>query len=383
MKKAIHYIDRYMAQGGGMPLFVDDLATDEMILTVESDRIDTRLKKIGLENKLLKKDDFLSIVNFENPQIVILHTLKYVGLDLVAELKSLGHRVILIVHDYYPICEKNVLINNRGQICPGPYEKNCIYCYMDKYKYVIPLTRQIRDVLKPPLSLFMKSIGWYEKRLELHRSILKELDLVVFPTQKAKTIMMRFFDKSVRTAVIPHFQKQVQCRREKGDVCEFAFIGHDSPHKGYELLKAAIKRTKYAQLKVHFFGNFKKQVKSGNAVYEGSFENRNITAAMMKFDALIFPSIWPETSGRVLTEAAACGKYVIASKMTPAEEILRGYPGLITFENNEPAMLIIAMEKLYSSWKKSEFPLPPYSFMSVPEYRKKLFEKTEAENGKD
>ncbi|MGE3062930.1 MAG: glycosyltransferase [bacterium] len=384
MKKALHYIYRYNSSGGGMPSFVDDIATDEMIIAVESDRIDTRLKKVNLEGDSINRKDFLSVVNFENPEIIILHTLKHINVSLLDELKALNHKVILIVHDYYPICEKEVLINNRKQICAGPYSKNCLYCYYDKYSLIIPITRQIRDFLKPLLSLFLRRTHWYETRLGIHREMMKKIDMVVFPSEKAKMVMMRFLDPSTKTAVIKHFQRQISCRREKQDLCEFAFIGHESYHKGFDVLKKAVAGTKYQELKVHLFGDFKKHSKIKSFTNEGTFENRNISSAMMKFDALIFPSVWPETSGRVLTEAAACGKYIIASNITPAGEILKGYEGLILFENNEPAMLLAAMEKLYSSWKKKDYPLKPYRLKSVAEYRTEVFKKIEEnENGKD
>ncbi|MDD3803647.1 MAG: glycosyltransferase [bacterium] len=381
MRKSIHYIDRYMANGGGMPLFVDEMAIDEMIIAVESDRIDTRLKKIKLDKQYVNLTDLLSVMNFENPEYVILHTLKHISPKIIEKLKSQNRGVIFIVHDYYAICEKEVLINNRKQICSGPYSKNCIYCYYDKYRYIIPLSRQIRDFLKPLISLFLKKTSWYESRLEYHKSILNKLNLIVFPSVKAKNVMMRFLDKSCRTEVISHFQRPLVCKREKSNLCEFGFIGHDSYHKGFDVLKDAVARTKYEELSVHLFGDFRRHIKSKHFIYEGSFENRNLSSPMMKFDALLFPSTWPETSGRVMTEAAACGKYIIASNITPAEEILKGYEGLIVFENNDASSLISAMEKLYSSWKSREFPLKPYPFKSISKYREEVFKKAEEKNG--
>ena len=380
MKKCIHYIDKYMSNGGGMPLFADDLAVDEMIVTIETDRIDTRVKKITLEKNLIKKEDFLSIAKFENPEVIILHTLKHLNEDVIKALKADNHKIILIVHDYYPICEKNVLINNRKQICPGPYEKNCIHCYYDKFRFIIPLDRQIRLIMHPLLSFIFKRVKWYEKRLEIHNAMLKELDLVVFPTNKAKIIMSRFIDKSVKTTVITHFQKGIICRREKPDRCEFGFIGHDSHHKGFDLIKRAVKAFKYNDIKIHLFGEFKNTLRSAHIIYEGTFENRNMSSAFSKFDVLLFPSIWPETSGRVLTEAAACGKYIIASQMTPASEILKDYEGLILIENNEFIYLRTAMEKIYSEWPKKKYPLDLMKFKSVAEYRERLFSRLRGED---
>ncbi len=377
MNKCIHYIDRYMQDGGGMPLFADDLAIDEMIITNETDRIDTRLKRISLDGNFVDRKDFLSIAKFENPRVIILHTLRFIDEETVKRLRENGHKVVLIVHDYYSICEKNVLINNRGQICSGPYDKNCLHCYYDKFNYSVPITRQIRNVLHPALSIVLKRSKWYEKRLEHNLNIMKNLDLVVFPTEKAKTIMMRFVDFPLKTAVINHFQKKILCRRDKPEVCEFAFIGHDSHHKGFDLIKKIVKEFKNDEIKIRLFGNFKKPIKSEHLIYEGTFENRNISAAMRKFDVLLFPSIWPETSGRVLTESAACGKYVIASNITGASEILKDYKGLLLFENNNSESLKNAMEKVFIDWKKMEYPQKPKSFMSVEEYREAIFKRLE------
>jgi len=373
MIKCIHYIDKYMSNGGGMSLFVGDIAIDEIIITVETNRMDVRVKKITLEKNFIKKDEFLSIIKLENPEVVILHTLKYLNKNLIKEIRKENHKVILIVHDYYPICEKNVLLNNRKQICSGPYEKNCIYCYYDKFKIFIPLDRNIRNLLHPFYSLFLRKVRWYETRLEHNNAIISELDLIVFPTHKVKTIMSRFIDPSIKSAVIRHFQRVCISRREKPEKCEFAFIGHDSYHKGFELIKKIYKDFKFGNMKIHLFGEFKSIIRSQNLLYEGTFENKNLSSPFSKFDVLLFPSIWPETSGRVITEAASCGKYIIASNITSAKEILGEYEGLILVENNEPISLRMAMEKIYSEWDKKKYPLLPVKFKSVIEYREKIF----------
>lgn len=366
-----------MSHGGGMPLFVDDLAVDEMILTTETDRIDTRIKLIHKEHDFVSTEDFLTIIRVETPHVVILHSLKYISKEFVEQMKTqLKSQLVLIVHDYYPICERNNLLNNRKAICSGPYSKNCLYCYFDKYPF-IPISRPIRDIIKPAISLFSPSLRWYEKKLSYTQELMKSIDLIVFPSEKSKNILMRFFDDGIKTAVIKHFQKKIMCKLEIRDHPSFGFIGHDGLNKGLELLIRSIKLIDDKNLKLELFGDINMKIKDERVNINGTYENRAITMIMKQFDILVFPSIWPETSGRVLTEAAYCGKVIIASNITPAEEVLHGYKGLYIFENGSDSSLRSTMEKVTADWGKLKYPFESPVFPTVEEYRNKIVEQLE------
>ncbi len=84
-----------------------------------------------------------------------------------------------------------------------------------------------------------------------------------------------------------------------------------------------------------------------NVSYLGVLSKDQVYLELEKAEALIFPSIWAETFGLVITEAFSNSCAVIASAIgAPKSIVVNEYNGLL-FESNNSVSLVKAIEK----WK--------------------------------
>ncbi|MEJ5307479.1 MAG: glycosyltransferase [candidate division WOR-3 bacterium] len=372
--KILHYIDEFKDDGGSS-LFVKELALDdEKILTSFTGVNDRRILIVKKDKNFLNDEDFFNKIGNEDFDLLLLHSLKFITPKILNVVKKKNIKIGFVSHDYYSICERVVLINNRKMLCSGPYGRNCIYCYMDKYPF-LPITRQIRDLLFPFLALFMKRLNWYKNRKKFFDEIFLYIDKIIYPSKKSFEITNRFLNLNDKSVVLKNFQKDILCKkREKEEYPVFAFIGHSAYHKGLHTVLKSFKLIKDGNIKLLLWGDVKNKVKDKRISVKGKFESEKIDQVLASFDVLIFPSIWPETSGRVIFEAAKCGKIIIASNLTPAKELLKDYKKLYIFENNNHMALKSLIEKVVNDWKKI-YPDFKYDRLdSVETYRKKLKE---------
>lgn len=114
------------------------------------------------------------------------------------------------------------------------------------------------------------------------------------------------------------------------------FIGRLTHEKGIRTLCQAWSKLQHIPLKVVGDGPLKDEVKdlgergrSGWVEVLGWQDNRQILQLLKRARALIFPSEWYETFGRVAIEAFSCGVPVVASRLGAMSEVVRdGHTGL-------------------------------------------------------
>ncbi|HAF08133.1 MAG: glycosyltransferase [bacterium] len=370
--RILHYIDHFKDDGGSS-CFVKELALeDETILTPKVDFEERRIKKVLLKGNFLDIQDFFEKVDNEKFDIFLLHSLKFMTPEILSEMKKKDVKIGYISHDYYSICERVVLINNRNMLCSGPYGKNCIYCYLDKYPF-IPITRQIRDLLFPFLSLILKRLRYYRDRKNFFDEIFTSIDKIIYPSKKSYEITDRFLKLKGKSVIINNFQKELVClKRGKEKYPIFAFIGHSSFHKGLQTLLKAFKLLENKNIKLLLYGDVRIKNKDRRIIVKGKFRSEKINEVLKSFDVLVFPSIWPETSGRVIFEGAKCGKVIISSNLTAAKELLKGYQKLYIFENRNHLDLKSVIERVFKDWQKIDIDSKYSKFDSVEMYREKL-----------
>lgn len=121
---------------------------------------------------------------------------------------------------------------------------------------------------------------------------------------------------------------------DKGKL-KLAYIGGQSAHKGYDLLKQVFQENYYPNLELQTVDLFKAEQYRADAKW-GENKVRVIGKQLMseisKFyaniDVLIAPSIWPESFGLVTREAALHGLWVVAAEAGGlAEDVNEGENG--------------------------------------------------------
>lgn len=76
----------------------------------------------------INRKSFECFYNDLKPDILHLHTLMGIPRDVISFLKEKGVKVVYTSHDYFGICPKVNLVNEKGELCEGPDEKRCAKC---------------------------------------------------------------------------------------------------------------------------------------------------------------------------------------------------------------------------------------------------------------
>lgn len=343
---------------GGKEQFAFEMAdSDEFIYSAITDKNNSRSRP-------------LSELGSAGADIIIFHDIIGINADMLRSLKGGGSRIVFIAHDYYPICERFTLINNNEMLCSGPYYNNCIYCYIDKFPMLANVGRHTQNMLIKLIRPFNSSMKYYAGRKERMEDIMSCFDSVIFPTDKSRKIMMRFFSSIKDVHVIGHFQKPIECGKPNEPV--FGFIGHDAYHKGLSILHDALNILTNRSIRVLVYGEVKEKLKDRRITYKGPFDAAERRAVMDSFSILVFPSLWPETWGRVMSEAAVCGKYILPSNIVPYTEVLGEYRGMNVFTHNSPKSLAKAMSHTIKHWGSIYPSLKPRFYQSVKDYKRKI-----------
>lgn len=111
----------------------------------------------------------------------------------------------------------------------------------------------------------------------------------------------------------------------------FSFVGRLAPEKGPELLAACAASHSFA---LQFIGDGPLKEKLAkqlpNAVFTGWVTQSEVREALRRSRALVLPSLWYETQGLVVSEAAALGvPAIVPSTSAACEWVEDGVTGLI------------------------------------------------------
>jgi len=114
-------------------------------------------------------------------------------------------------------------------------------------------------------------------------------------------------------------------------------VGGMAEHKGYFLLKAAVKSLQPKNIEFlvvdhNHDDSYRKQALWGKVpvTFIGRIRQENIVDLYSQIDVLMAPSKWPESYGLVTREAAACGCWVVASSLGGiGEDVVEGKSGFV------------------------------------------------------
>jgi glycosyltransferase involved in cell wall biosynthesis len=234
--------------------------------------------------------------------------------------------VILTLHNYRLICPSGTLTNNGL-----PYYKSiktsfswhgvsdCIYRNSRFLTFILAFTLWIN-----------KLIGTW-----------KIIDQYIVLTEHSKSVILNSHLSylSNKLVVKPNFVNveniDTKIKREN----HFLFVGRLSDEKGIKLLMQVFSSSNY-RLSIIGEGPLVNEVvkfakEHSNVTYLGFKSKAVINKELQKCSALIFPSIWFETFGLIITEAFASATPVIASNIGSASILIKhNYNGLHFIPSN-------------------------------------------------
>jgi glycosyltransferase involved in cell wall biosynthesis len=292
-----------------------------------------------------------------NPLETIIHLhswTKALSASVIHKAISLGFPVVVTLHDYFTVCPAgSFYIHPKQEICRlKPMSYACITTNCDSRSYPHKLWRVGRQWTQSHLGDIPNGVIDY-----ISISDLSEAVLVPLLPPNAKIHRVRNFID------VPH-----QPAVDVASNTLITFSGRLSPEKGSQLLAEC---SRSLDLDVLFIGGGSMQDELAKTAPRSSFTGwispRKAREAMRKSRALVFPSLWYETQGLVVAEAAAMGvPAIVATTCAAREWVEDGVTGMlfrggdvsdlaqkIAFLHNHPEKAAAMGAKAYEAyWQK-------------------------------
>ena len=238
------------------------------------------------------------------PDIVHVHCVQDIGAGILQAIKLRGLPVVLSVHDFWWICERQFMIKINERYCgQNPVRiENCRGC-VDNFSAA-------------------------RTRFDYLRAQADHVDVITYPSQFAKDLSEAsgfgpgkgvVWGNGVMQPDAAFFAAQAT-RRAADPRVTFGFVGGPSQIKGWPLIKRAftgLGRDDFAVLPVDgsLDGTWWKGQKfdklSGEWDVHPRFSQAQMDDYYAKIDVLLFMSQWKETFGLAIREALARGIHVI------------------------------------------------------------------------
>lgn len=253
-----------------------------------------------------KMDALLSTLE---PESTIIHLHGYTKSLTASPVRAAikhGFKVICTLHDFFAACPNGAFFDyTKSQPCPKRgLSLDCISTNCDKRHYHHKLYRVVRSATQKNFGLLPDGIMDYitlsNRSLELLRPYLPEQARYHPLENLIETVKEPPVDVAANTSVVA--------------------VGRLDVEKGIEILLEAAKRAD-VQLTLVGEGPLRALAETyGNCRITGWVNPESVFAELGKARCLVFPSLWYETYGLVVGEAAARGIPAIVSNISAAAE---------------------------------------------------------------
>ena len=243
-----------------------------------------------------------------------------------------GFTVVCTLHDFFSACPNGAFFD---YVRAAPCERralslDCLGTHCDKRAYSHKLFRSARTALQSWAGLFPRGVRHHISLSRRSAALLAPYlgaEAVVYPVENIVDV--------ARRAPVPVAERRA-----------IVAVGRLDPEKGCELLADAAAE---AGLELVFVGDgaLRARLEARPHVrVTGWLAPAAVEAALDEARALIFPSLWYETYGLVVSEAAARGVPSVCSDIAaPAERFEHGVDGLV-FRAGDRAGLVASLRRL-------------------------------------
>ena len=289
------------------------------------------------------------------PDLVHMHCLQDIGAGAIAAAKGLNLPVVLSVHDFWWLCERQFMINRAG-----------IYCGQNPIK--IEACRGCVD-------------NWDRARIrfETLQQMAAQADLITYPSQFALDLARKSTLKTQRGAVLgngvhgpgANFAAKVAARRARDPRLVFGFVGGPSQIKGWPLMRRAfedMKRDDFAGILVDgsldnsWYKDSPHKAMKGNWRVVPRFDQAGLDDFYAQIDVLLFLSQWKETFGLTIREALARGIKVIQTDSGGTVEYAGADPDQMLKIGDGPAVLQQHLNRVLDAPTRGQAPQKVTSF---------------------
>ncbi|MCB2117468.1 MAG: glycosyltransferase [Rhodobacteraceae bacterium] len=246
----------------------------------------------------------VSLVRDLDPDIAHLHAIQEIGAGIIPRLHELALPVVLSVHDFWWLCERQFMIRPNGKYCgQDPIDiEACKGCVHDHER-----ARRRHDYLVGAAGV---------------------ADLVTYPSSFARRLCEDSGLAAGKGVVWengtlppgPDFAAKRAARKADDRRVAFGFVGGPSPIKGWPIIQdtfRSIGRDDFvghlvdASLDGSWYTPAKYAGMRGDWRVHPRYDSATIDDFYAKIDVLLFLSQWKETFGLTIREALARGVHVV------------------------------------------------------------------------
>ena len=254
--------------------------------------------------------------------------------------KSKGIPIIYSFRDYYYICPKNYMLNDKNEVIHQ--HENAFECILHH--------QPKRNILFDTL-LYLKQSH--------HKSIIKKyMDFFLTPSENLTQFVSKHFQKEGKTLPNPILIEQKQNSEAEGNY--ILFVGRLVPEKGVlTLLKAFQNITKqFPNEQLWIIGkgnqseelqNFAKNNELKNVLFLGNKSRKELQDIYANSKFSVVPSEYLEAYGNVILESLAFGKTVITSDLVGIKNEIEQHNVGLTYSYKNPKELEEKIIKLLSN----------------------------------
>jgi glycosyltransferase involved in cell wall biosynthesis len=268
--------------------------------------------------------------------IYINHFIQFPLLNILNLIQNSGIKYHYFIHDYYCVCPRINLLNNKGVYCRA--ETNASICQN--------CINKLQDI----------SIETWRQRF---LSFLMQADKVIAPSNSTKNIVNKYYpdlkidvlEHSISTDIYPTFNKQFV----RNPILSIAFMGTIHKNKGSDIVYKIVDSIERNSLpiRVVIIGTTDNHQKftspNGKFIVTGKYEINKVSSLLANYEVsiVVMSSICPETFSYTTSEAMLSGYPVIAFGIgAPAERILQNGGGWILKEINSESIIKLLLSLL-------------------------------------
>lgn len=258
---------------------------------------------------------------------------KALSSSVVASIVRAKFPAVMTIHEYFTACPTGCLYLHRDkQVCTlRPMSAACILKNCDSRSYAFKVYRVIRHLVQRTFGRIPNGIGDFITVSDFSRRVIESY----LPQRRHVT--------SIRNPVPAEHGSRVASERNR----TFVFLGRLSPEKGGALLAEA---ARMAGVAVTFVGDGpeREAIARANpaARITGWLDAAAVSSELRSARCLVVPSLWFETFGLVVLEAAALGIPSIAPTGTAVLDLIVPGSTGISFERGDAASLAAALRTL-------------------------------------
>jgi glycosyltransferase involved in cell wall biosynthesis len=292
------------------------VCTDQGEALADRNKLGGALRGLWNRKARIEMDRLLATLDPERTVVHVHGWTKALSSSVIASISRAKFPIVVTLHEYFVACPTGCLYLHRDRrVCTlKPMSVACMLKDCDSRSYAFKLYRVLRQLIQRSAGSIPRKVPSYITVSAFSRGILKPF----LPRTS------RFFP--VDNPVDARREARVEAEANE----KFVFIGRLSPEKGGALLARAARE---AGAKVVFVGDGIERDEIARIYPEAMFtawlDRDGVREQLRSARCVVLPSLWYETLGLVVLEAAALGIPAIVPSGTAAFDLIEpGVSGL-------------------------------------------------------